>query len=131
MIGMLNVLFMLFLSFVASPALFVKRFEGLKDFYNKVSGYRAVIGVVYLVYGILLMIEMFVEHAYFMQFISALLIMSLGFLMGFQWLTENIFQSNEKMQIRLKGVYYSLMPYEGSLAIVALILAIYHFINWL
>ncbi len=128
---MIKVMFLLFLSFVASPALFVNKFPRLNSFYNQLSVYRAIIGVIYLGYGLLSLVEVLIEHAAFMSFITSIVTIGLGFLLGFQWIKENIFTSNQLVKERLNRVHTNLIRYEANLSIVVLVLAIYYLINLL
>lgn len=125
---MFKVIFLLFLSFVASPSLFVKRFEKLKNFYDQISVYRAIIGVVYVVFSLLNLIELIVEEFHVVDFVTALLTLVVGFLIGFQWIAENIFKNNEDAKAKLRQVYYNLLPFEGAMAMGVLAVSLYYLV---
>lgn len=129
--NMFKGLILLFLSFISSPSLFVNRFESLKEFYSKISTSRAIIGLIYLFFGIFKLFGILTTYFFPLEFVSALLMIVLGFLLGFQWIMENWFQSNYELRMRLNDFYARMLPYEGYLGISALVLAIVFFLRWL
>lgn len=123
---MLFPLALLFLSFVAAPSLFIKRISKLQDLYDKIKGYRTMIGVSYCVYGIFKLINVLLYNGFHgISVVSAILMVVLGFLIGFQWIAQNVLASSPEAKEKMRELYYKLFPYEGTLAIVAFFLSVY------
>ena len=126
---MLFPLALLFLSFLATPSLFIKHFSKLQDLYDKVKSYRTVIGVGYLVYGIFNLLNIILKQGFTTLRLSAIICMILlGFLMGFQWIAQNVVGNSAEAKEKIKEWHLKILPYEGTIAIVALCLSVYFLI---
>ena len=117
---------LLFLSFISAPSLFIKRISKLQDLYDHVKGYRTVIGVGFFVFGVFKLINMFMNGGFSMIGLSSIIVMIvLGFLLGFQWMAQNVFASSPEAKEKMREVYFKLSPYEGGMAIAAFFLSVY------
>lgn len=120
---------LLFLSFIATPSLFIQRFSKLQDLYDKVKNYRITIGVVYLVYGLFSLLHILLHEGLdLLKLVAICCMILLGFLMGFQWIAQNILGSSPEAKEKIRIWYFQVSPYEGTIAIVALCLSVYFLI---
>jgi hypothetical protein len=125
----IHALLLLFLGFVAAPTLLTNKVEALRDFYQKIAGYRAVIGAGYVLYGILRFLDTISRDFNLFYILAAVVTILLGFLLGFEWISQNIFSSNEELKAKMRDFYLKLSPYGGILALLVFAFAGYQLID--
>jgi len=126
---MIHALLLLFLGFVAAPTLLASRSATLRDFYNKIAGYRAIIGAIYVLYGVLRFLDIVSRDFNLFHLLAAIVVILLGFLLGFEWLNQNIFASNQEIKSKAEDFYTRLSPYGGILAVLVFAFAFYQVID--
>jgi len=116
-------LFLIFLSFLSSPSLFLDKIPSLEEFYNKVKSVRGIIGVISFFWGLYKAFFLF-KYFTFPRFILSAVMALIGFLLGFQWITENLFSNSLQAKEKARMYYQKLLPFEGSLGVTALVIGI-------
>jgi hypothetical protein len=124
-----HALLLLFLGFVAAPSLLANRLDWLREFYNKIAIYKALIGVFYVLYGILRFLDMLTRGFNLLYISAAFVVIILGFLLGFHWISQHFFKENEEIKKRLEAIYFKLSPYEGMLALAVFFFGFYMIVD--
>ena len=120
---------LLFLSFMGTPSLFIKRFPSLGKLYYRVKSSQEVIGAVYCAYGILNLLSIILKQQFdVLRFITVFCMVIVGFLLSRHWITKNVFGSNYEVSKTVNKLNDVLSPFGGTLSIALFFMSIYYLI---
>ncbi len=130
---MINGITLIILGLLAVPSLLLSKKPNAKELFDKITPYQGWIGVVFAIWGLWGIISCILGIGLLatwpMLWITSLLVsvveFGLGFILGYGLIQKYVLSKNEKGAEAGEKLLAKLMPLQGTLGIIAIILGIW------
>jgi uncharacterized membrane protein len=130
---MINGILLVILGLLAVPSLILSKKPNAKELFDKVAPYQGWFGVVFAIWGIWGIIDCVLNIGLLgtwpIYWISLLLVSvvcaSLGFILGYGLIQKHALSKNEKAKEAGEKVLAKLLPWQGTLGVVAVVLGLW------
>jgi len=135
MLYFLYLLILIISGILAIPTLILSKKPSAKDLLDKVLPYQGWFGVIIIFIGLFEIIDLLSEANLYFTFgfggrwvlllVTAIIMIILGFLLGFNLINHYILSKNPKSQVTGKNLITKLLPFQNILGIAAIVLGLF------
>lgn len=128
---------LIILGLLAIPSLLLEKKPDAKEWFDKIAPYQGWIGVVFAIWGLWGIISCFLNIGWIshwpIYWITWLLVsvveFALGFILGYGLIAKHALSKNEQAAEKGEQLLAKLIPWQGKLGIVAIVLGIWQIIS--
>jgi len=129
---------LIILGLLAAPSLLLSKKPNAKEWFDKVAPYQGWIGVIFAIWGIWGIISCIIAIKWlayapvwwFTWLIVAVVEVCLGFILGYNLIHKYVLSKNAEADEKGKELLAKLLPWQGKLGIVAIILGVWAIIAY-
>ncbi len=131
-VSMIYGITLIILGCLAIPSLILSKRPDAKVAFDKIAPYQGVIGIIFALWGIWGIIQCFmyislltaVPVLWIIWLIVSIVEAALGFILGYGLISKNLLSKNATAAAKGEQLLQKLLPFQGKLGIVAIILGI-------
>ncbi len=134
---MLDGILLIILGLLAVPSLLLAQKPNAKELFDKIAPYQGLIGLIFAVWGVWSIISAIlhlgwlgISPIYWITYLLVAVVMAcLGFILGYGLIQKYALGKNEKAKEAGEKVLAKLLPFQGTLGIVAIVLGIWMIVS--
>ena len=136
---MLSAILLIVLGLLAIPSLILKKKPNAKELFDKVAPYQGWFGLIWAVWGIIDLIRCLLNVnligvapvVWILWLVISLVTACLGFILGYSLISKYALSKNEKTAAAGEKVLAKLLPLQGTMGIIAIVIGVLAIIGYI